>query len=348
MIKWTAETLEAESRKYLTKRDFRKCSRNAFDAASRAGLLKSFTWLKNTNRNWTEQDVIDESKRYTTMAEFRKNSSKAYQYAYREKLLGKMVWLSRSTDPYKDCCYYIYAYIDSINMTSYIGLTCQPDKRHYSHKHPGSPVYGYYRSIGAEVPVPSYIERNITQEEALVKEDYYISYFKSKGYNVLNKAKTGLRSGSLGTISNGKWTKESVFEESRKYVSRSDFEKGCVSAYNKAWSNGWLDDMDWLKPKRHPDGYWTDSAIIEESHKYTTMRDFLIHCPSAYNNAVKKGLISDMPWLSRSKKQSGYWTYDMAVKEASKYDSIADLVRNNRYVYDMLRKKGKLHELFNN
>ena len=46
-----------------------------------------------------------------------------------------------------------------------------------------------------------------------------------------------------------KWTKEQVFEESKKYTSIAEFQKKSVSAYTKALKNKWLDDMTWLIPK---------------------------------------------------------------------------------------------------
>lgn len=46
------------------------------------------------------------------------------------------------------------------------------------------------------------------------------------------------------------WTKERVFEESRKYKSRGEFHDMCGTAYSKARVNGWLDELIWLKDER--------------------------------------------------------------------------------------------------
>ena len=40
-----------------------------------------------------------------------------------------------------------------------------------------------------------------------------------------------------------KWTKETVFEESKKYSSRSEFKKKKSGAFRIAYMNGWLDEM---------------------------------------------------------------------------------------------------------
>ena len=66
------------------------------------------------------------------------------------------------------------------------------------------------------------------------------------------------------------WTRERVFEESRKYNNRKDFNANAKTACILATQNGWIKDMTWLKPL--PLGHiseWTREKIIEESKKYT-------------------------------------------------------------------------------
>ena len=45
---------------------------------------------------------------------------------------------------------------------------------------------------------------------------------------------------------NQKWTREKVFEVSKKFSTRGGFKKEYKSAYNVARINGWLDEMTWL------------------------------------------------------------------------------------------------------
>ena len=40
-----------------------------------------------------------------------------------------------------------------------------------------------------------------------------------------------------------KWNKETCYEEAKKYSTRSEFYKGCSSAYNVACKNGWMDEL---------------------------------------------------------------------------------------------------------
>ena len=47
--------------------------------------------------------------------------------------------------------------------------------------------------------------------------------------------------------SRNNWTKERIFTEAKKYQTRSEFQKSCVSAYQVALRNGWLSEMSWFK-----------------------------------------------------------------------------------------------------
>ena len=48
----------------------------------------------------------------------------------------------------------------------------------------------------------------------------------------------------------GYWTKEKIIEESKKYKTRGEFHDYNGTAYSKARTNGWLDEMVWLKDDR--------------------------------------------------------------------------------------------------
>jgi hypothetical protein len=62
-----------------------------------------------------------------------------------------------------------------------------------------------------------------------------------------------------------KWTKEKVFEESKKYSSLTEFARECGPAYAAARKYGCLKDMSWLGRKHHDK--WTLEKIKEEVKK---------------------------------------------------------------------------------
>ena len=42
---------------------------------------------------------------------------------------------------------------------------------------------------------------------------------------------------------NGYWNKETCYEESKKYSTRTEFQQGCNRAYKVARKNGWMDEL---------------------------------------------------------------------------------------------------------
>ena len=291
----------AESRKYTTRSEFMRKSGPSYYKARVNGWLDDMPWLERLNAGynaWTKDRVFEESMKYTSRSEFHNNSRYAYTKALYNGWLDDMSWLEPAVRPYTDSCYYIYCYIYN-NDTVYVGLTDDPKRRHYEHSSEKynarrmSPVYRFFSSLNVNVPDPVYIERGIGQNDALILEDYYISYFRSKNYNVLNKAKTGLHSGSLGSVTRV-WSKKMVFEESLKYTSRSEFKKGCGPAYQKAYNKKWLDDMPWLSFKIRPKNYWTKERVLEESRMYRNITELKRSVYGAYSAAMKNGWLDDV------------------------------------------------------
>ena len=295
---WTDDMILNESKKYRSTAEFMRKNMYVYAKAVKLGLLGNMPWLEKTNSVLSRNHVFAESRKYTTRSEFMRKSGPSYYKARVNGWLDDMPWLEPAVRPYTDSCYYIYCYIYN-NDTVYVGLTDDPKRRHYEHSSEKynarrmSPVYRFFSSLNVNVPDPVYIERGIGQNDALILEDYYISYFRSKNYNVLNKAKTGLHSGSLGSVTRV-WSKKMVFEESLKYTSRSEFKKGCGPAYQKAYNKKWLDDMPWLSFKIRPKNYWTKERVLEESRMYRNITELKRSVYGAYSAAMKNGWLDDV------------------------------------------------------
>jgi hypothetical protein len=100
------------------------------------------------------------------------------------------------------------------------------------------------------------------------------------------------------------WTKEKCRDEALKYQGRWEFQKNSRSAYNKAHSSGWLDEIcSHMKPpknsggwtsSRKPAGYWTKSKCHEEALRYQTRYAFQEGSKSAYLRAFKQGWLDEV------------------------------------------------------
>ena len=94
----------------------------------------------------------------------------------------------------------IYVYLWEEFNTIYIGRTVNPKGRHYAHKHRESEkTYQFSDEHHVEHPKMIIIENDLTIENGIKREKYWIEYYKyHTHYNVLNKT----CGGEIGELSN--------------------------------------------------------------------------------------------------------------------------------------------------
>lgn len=215
----------------------------------------------------------------------------------------------------------IYIYLWEDFNTVYIGRTIRPKSRHYQHRHKiTDTTYKFSSEHHVEHPKMIIIENDLTVEEGIEREKYWIEYYRNETqYNVLNKTKGG----ETGTSDSTKWTKEFVFEEAKKYKTRSEFHKNGSGGYYVARINGWLDELFGKEKNKKPIRKWTKEAVFEESKKYGTRYHFQNGNGPAYRKALDNNWLDEMPWL----KKVGHfikWDEKSTFEESKKYTT-----RNN-------------------
>lgn len=344
---WTKERVFEEARKYQTRSEFHKCGNRAYKIALKNGWLDEMDWfiILHVDGYWTKERVFEEGLKYRTRGEFQKGCASAYHVARRNKWLDEMDWFNRCDNPVTDPIYVVYRYNFSKFNTVYIGLTMNKSKRDMDHHRKG-PVSAFAHANGIDIPEMEIMVEGLYQEDALKYEDKLVKICRYIGFNVLNKAKTGVGSGSIGSGIR-KWRKSSVMDESKKYRTRNEFRKGCSSAYYAARKYGWIDEMYWLQEGKHPNGYWTKERVFEEGLKYSTRSEFKKGCSSAYHVAVKKEWITEMDWFDEIIKPHGYWhDKEHIFNEASKYRSRSEFEKGCSRAYDYARINGWLDILY--
>lgn len=249
------ETCYEAARKCDSKTEFTKRFPTAYSQAIKVRedgkrWIDDYHWFKRPvqhNIKWkgNYDACYQEARKYETRTEFAKCSAGAYQVALDEGWLDDYYWLKRDLDIYKNKKDNIYGYFFNELNSVYIGRTINPKQRDNSHRHK-STVYKF--AVSNNIPVPQMIilESNLTPDEGLEREDYYVKKYKEEGWNLLNKAKTGKNSGSLGSASK-RWTYNRTYNEARKYRNRTQFRKGCSGGYDAAYREGWLDDYYWFE-----------------------------------------------------------------------------------------------------
>ena len=236
----------------------------------------------------------------------------------------------------------IYVYIWEKLNAVYVGRTVNPKSRHWAHKNRKTEsTYKFSNEHNVDHPKMIIIERNLSIEEGKNREEYWRQYYiNNTDMFVVNKVKCG----TIGNLDGGKWTKEAVFEEAKKYSTRAKLKYASNTVYTIARINGWLDEIFGTEKNIKPIRKWTKEAVFEEAKKYTKKRHFEQGCASAYKVALKNKWISEMNWF----KDNDYfvkWTKEAVFEEAKKYVSRKPFKLYSPGAYHSALKNGWLDDM---
>lgn len=246
-------------------------------------------------KKWTHEKCLKEGRLYDSRGHFKEGNPGCYRAARENGWLDEMTWFRDLREFIYGRIYSIYRYVFP-DCSVYIGLTmdkarrdrdhraCTPEnssavKKHLdemnkkkeipeifktnrSSKDFGKSAYGnnetIYTGFGhVDYPNVEYLEDELTAEEAREKEDFWIKWHQKHGYSILNKAKTGKQTSSLGGIGR-KWTKKRCYEEAKKYKTKKEFQDNSPSCYQAALKHKWIDDYVWFpKRSRGSNGRWS-------------------------------------------------------------------------------------------
>lgn len=137
-----------------------------------------------------------------------------------------------------------------------------------------------------DIPSPIIKEENLNARESLIQEEYWVNVYKDKGWKVLNIAKTGEYSGSLGL--NKRWTYDKCKEFCKNYIYKCDLKKANYQCYYVCLKNEWFDEFGIRDKKEHVNGFWN----CKENCLYAAMKckdktDFITHYQGAYKSMIK-------------------------------------------------------------
>jgi hypothetical protein len=120
---------------------------------------------------------------------------------------------------------------------------------------------------------------------------------------------------------NGYWNLDRCKENALKFTTRSEWEKGEVSAYSIARKNKWLDECcGHMEEIQKPNGYWNLDKCKESALKFTTRTEWMKGEGSAYNVARKnKWLDECCGHMEEIRKPNGYWNLDKCKESALKF-----------------------------
>lgn len=200
-----------------------------------------------TLRIWTKESCFEEAKKYNYRSDFSNKAPGAYKVACLNGYLDDYTWFSTPKLPnISDInrTYSIYEYnFSSLGYNvSYIGLTSNISNRKLNHssKYGKSSVFKFCEKNNINLKektndIFSILEINLNGKDAQIKEDFWRKTRETEGYNLLNKAKTGLNSSSLGGGAI-KWSIEDAEKElirAKETDSRINSRKDLNRYYNR-------------------------------------------------------------------------------------------------------------------
>lgn len=340
---WTYERCLLEAKKYKTKNEFLQSNGRAYRAAYRNNWLNDYTWFE-PKFMWTYEKCYEVAKQYKTKREFEKGRSGAYVAARKRGWLKDYTWMvSNRVDVIIGKLDNVYSYYFEEYNAIYIGRTIRPRRRDCEHifNTKNDAVARFALEHKCPVPPMLILEEKLSLEKGQEREDYWVNYYKERGYFVLNSAKTGIGIGSLGTLGGTKWTKEKCFKEAQKYKYRKEFQRGSVGAYTRALRMGWLEDYTWFNRPQNWNQKWDEESCYDEALKYQTTGELKKEAPRVYELARKNKWLEDYVWLEDTiRRVSHRWTYDVCYELAKKFKTKSEFQKKNRIACQVSRDKG--------
>ena len=262
--KWTHDLCIKEAKKYDSRGHFKAGNPTCYRIARENGWLDEMTWFKDLSKYIFERNhcvyrylfmdgsvyigrTCNRNKRNRDHRDITKNKnlSAVAKHFLDQGVQAMIASIPKYSMPHIDynvsptsMSYYLYKNFNTENIENY---------------------FNSQKIIlrDTDIPKMEIIEDNLTPEESLEREDYWVKWYKKNKYNVLNKAKTGRYTGSLGTLAR-KWNRDRCYEEAKKYKTKLEFQKKSPSCYDAARRNGWLKDYTWFpKRRRNEKGMWT-------------------------------------------------------------------------------------------
>lgn len=331
---WTKEHCAEEAKKYSTRTQFQRMASGAWNAANKKGWLDEICSHMEIRwqRKWgTKEKCAKEAEKYTNRTDFQRCSPGAWNAANKHDWLDEICSHMETYGNLFKRCIYAFEFSD---MSVYIGLTDNIQRRERQHlKSSNSAVYKHVQEKSL-TPILQILHEYTDKEVAKILEKFYIEDYRSKGWNILNRAKAG----SLG----GKyifWTYKECKSHALQCKTRSEFLSKYPGGYASATKNNWLDEICQhmelkFEVKNNPE------AVRLEAQKYKTRQEFKNGSYSAYEYARKHNLLDSICAHMEHPLPKVKWTDEAIYEEAKKYSSKEEFRKACSAAYTIAHKKG--------
>jgi predicted GIY-YIG superfamily endonuclease/nuclear transport factor 2 (NTF2) superfamily protein len=298
---------------------------------------------------WDFDKCLNEALEYETRTDFKENSSSAYGSALKNNWVDEIcVHMDRLQNP-KNFWDYTKCEQEALKYKS----------RTEFHRKSGS-AYSAANKLGILDTICSHMQK---------KEPWRI-WTKEKCHRVALKYKTkkdfqadcsaayssATKNGFLDEICKhmvpyrkpkGFWDFEECRKQAIKFQTRSEFQKGNVSAYREALNNGWLDEISsHMKSNINPKNYWTKKRCHEEALKYNTRSKFQKHSNTAYCKSIREKWLDEIcSHMVEIKKPNNYWTKEKCAEISNQFNTKSEFRKKHSNIYAQAHRKGFLDEI---
>ena len=170
----------------------------------------------------------------------------------------------------------IYIYLWEELNAIYVGRTVNPKSRNYQHRHISTEkTYQFSSEHGVEHPKMIIIENDLTVEEGIEREKYWINYYRENSqYNVLNKTNGGEKGNVYKIFLTEEERKEKVKsyreahkEEMRLYKKKYREEhKEEIKKYKKQYYQEHNEEIK-IKFKEYRDTHKEQNKILQKAYR---------------------------------------------------------------------------------
>lgn len=332
--KWDKESCRKEALKYTNRSDFHKYAVGAWTAALKKGWLDeicSHMEIRRKYNIWNKKTCHQEALKYTNRKDFQEFASGAWAAASKNNWLDEICsHMEVVGNLFKRC---IYAFEFSDNYV-YVGLTDNFGRRKKDHLSSStSPVFRHIQDSKLQ-PVAIILNEYTDKTVAQKLENSFLQSYIDKGWNILNKAKTGALGGK--TLF---WTKERCLEVGKKCQTKSEFIRKYSGAYVSSVKNGWYNEISAhmispVKPIK-----WTKEQCLKAGKKCQTKNEFIKKYSGAYASSVKNGWYDEVcAHMISHISEPVKWTLEKLQIEAFKYKTRKEFAQNSYSAYNYARK----------
>lgn len=234
-----------------------------------------------------------------------RNRGEFYEkYSAAAKVSYKNGWIDEFSEKYfsreplymsfKDKIHCVYSYEFYETKSVYVGRTMDVERRDYAHRvDKKDTVFKYSEEENISIPNIKILIDGLDGYESLSEEEWWVIEYQKLGWNILNKNKTGINSGSLGS-SQKKWTYETCKTAAMLCKNKEEFKKNYSRAHNVSRENGWIDEFFPFNSKKE-NGYFDNiENCKKEAEKFVSIMDIRNNYPFLYHKISKNKWIEEV------------------------------------------------------